>query len=415
MMKFLYSLGIYGYAFLLQLIAPFHKKARLWVDGRKNVWSNLQNAFQNNTDEIIWIHVSSLGEFEQGRPLIEKIKEQTPYYKIVLSFFSPSGYEIRKNYELADFVTYLPIDTAKNAKRFFNIVKPSKVFFVKYDFWYHYLNESNKRNIPTYLISALFRKNQLFFKPYGGFYRKILSFFTTLFVQEQASADLLATIGLKNVIVAGDTRVDRVATLAENVKEIPHISDFKGTELLLVAGSSWQPDEEILVAFFEKYAHLSCKIIFAPHEVHSTHIQSLQKQLSTAQISTICYSKVDKTTNLDDYKALIIDSIGLLSSLYQYADIAYIGGGFGAGIHNTLEPATFGLPVLFGKKYKKFNEAVALAKSKGAFVINNYEDFEKIAQQLIEDKELREESGQVSKNFIAQQKGAVLKIFSDCF
>lgn len=414
-MQFFYTLGIYLFAFLLRCVAPFHKKAKLWVDGRKNVWKFLEESLKGNTDKVIWIHVSSLGEFEQGRPLIEKIKEEHPQYKIVLSFFSPSGYEIRKNYELADVITYLPIDTARNARRFFDIVKPSKVFFVKYDFWYHYLHESHSRGIPTYLISAIFRENQLFFKPYGGFYRKILHFFTTLFVQEQASADLLASIGLKNVVVAGDTRVDRVATLAENVKIIPYISEFKGQELLLVAGSSWQPDEELLIQFFEKFKEIKCKIIFAPHEVHSAHIQSLKKQLDKVNISSVCYSEVSDKTPLENYRALIIDSIGLLSSLYQYADISYIGGGFGTGIHNTLEPATFGLPVIFGKKYKKFNEAVSLVEEKGAFAITEYGDFEKILQQLITDTNFRQQAGQVSKNFITRQKGAVLKVFNGCF
>ncbi len=413
-MQFLYTIGIRCYAFLLRIVAPFHPKAKLWVKGRKNVFQTLEKALSGNIAKIIWMHVSSLGEFEQGRPVIEQIKENYPSYKIVLTFFSPSGYEIRKNYPLADVIVYLPIDTPTNAKRFLDIVKPEKVFFVKYDFWYHYLNEVRKRKIPAYLISALFRKEQLFFKPYGGFYRNILQCFTHIFVQDENSAKLLNDIGYEAVTTCGDTRVDRVATLSEQVKTIAYVEAFKQDDLLLIAGSSWQPDEDILVEYLKKNKD-KLKVVFAPHEVHDAHIQQLEKKLAEADLASVRYSSLTDETLLGTYNALIIDSIGMLSSLYQYADIAYIGGGFGAGIHNTLEPAAFGLPILFGKKYQKFNEAVELVKRKGAFSIANYQDFAEKMQPLVTDIAFRKQAGAISKNFIDKQKGATGTVVSYCF
>ncbi|PVX52318.1 3-deoxy-D-manno-octulosonic-acid transferase [Balneicella halophila] len=415
-MKILYTIGIYLYAFLLKLVSPVHPKAKLWVDGRKGVFQKLENSLKTNQNPVIWMHVSSLGEFEQGRPLIEQIKQKYPEYKIVLTFFSPSGYEIRKDYPLADVVVYLPIDTPRNAKRFLNLVKPKKIFFVKYDFWYHYLSEAHRRNIPTYLISALFRENQLFFKPYGRFYRKILHFFTTMFVQDKNSVELLNSVGYNKAIIAGDTRVDRVADLAEQVQPIPYIDDLKQDALLLIAGSTWQPDEELLLSFFKKYhTSLPVKLIVAPHEIDHAHVEQLSKMFKDASISHIRYSSLSENTKVEDYVALIIDSIGLLSSLYQYGDIAYIGGGFGAGIHNTLEPATFGLPIIFGEKYHKFNEAVSLVALKGAFSINQLSELEEIGKKLLTDSGFREKSGNVAKAFISSQKGAVDIVISYCF
>ncbi len=415
-MQFFYTIGIYFYLFLVRLVSPFHYKARLWLRGRKNVFCELEEAFRNNKKPTIWMHVSSLGEFEQGRPLIEQIKKDYSGYKIVLSFFSPSGYEIRKNYELADTVIYLPIDTAQNAKRFLNIVKPSKIFFVKYDFWYYYLREASVRKIPTYLISALFRKKQLFFKFYGGFYRKMLHFFTIIFVQNQESKDLLETIGYDNAIVAGDTRVDRVATLAEQVEDIPHIARFKGRGELLVAGSTWQPDEEMLVPFLKNHlGELPLKVVIAPHQVEDSRVQQLGRRLNAANISYKYYSTLSEKDAVQDYDVLVIDSIGLLSSLYQYADVAYIGGGFGAGIHNTLEPAAFGVPIIFGKKYEKFTEAVALIEQGGAFSVNNYSECEIILSNLFRNKDYRKEAGDICKAFIDRQKGVVSVVVSHCF
>lgn len=414
-MQFLYTIGIRIFTLLLKLAAPFHTKAKLWVEGRKGVFDTLEKAMKGNTQEVIWMHVSSLGEFEQGRPLIERIKSDFPHYKIVLTFFSPSGYEIRKNYDLADVVVYLPVDIPSNVKRFFDIVKPCKVFFVKYDFWYHYLHEASKRKIPTYLISALFREGQLFFKPYGGFYRRILHFFTTIFVQDLASEKLLKSINYNNVEVSGDTRVDRVAALADKVNPISHIKDFKGEDLLLIAGSTWQVDEELLVQFFQKNRNLSVKAVFAPHEIHQAHIQQLLHRLKAAQLSAVCYSTLSDSAALEQYDVLLIDSIGMLSSLYQYADVAYIGGGFGAGIHNTLEPAAFGVPIIFGGKYQKFNEAVSLVTQRGAFSVKKYPEFEIILEKLVNDSSFRKRAGEESKSFVDRQKGATSMVVSTCF
>lgn len=414
-MQFLYTIGIRIYAFLLRLAARFHIKAKQWVLGRKNVFETLQDALSDNTNEVVWIHVSSLGEFEQGRPLIAQLKEKYPSYKIVLTFFSPSGYEIRKDYPLVDVVVYLPIDTPRNAKRFFDIVKPCKVFFVKYDFWYHYLHEAHNRGIPTYLIAALFRKEQLFFRWYGGFYRKILHFFTAIFTQDDNSAALLSSIGYKETIVCGDTRVDRVATLAEQTQPVLHIEDFKKAKLLLIAGSTWQPDEDLLIRFLKEHNDLSLKMIIAPHEVHRAHIQELIKKVNDRGLSAICYSALSEQKTVPDCDILFIDSIGLLSALYQYGDMAYIGGGFGAGIHNTLEPAAFGLPIIFGEKYQKFNEAVCLVDQKGAFSIKNYEELEKKIEKLVKNTNFRKEAGSVAKTFVFKQKGATDTIVSYCF
>lgn len=415
LMHFLYTIGIRIYAVLLHLAAPFHPKAKLWVTGRKGVFESLEKTLRGNMQQVVWMHVSSLGEFEQGRPLIEKIKEKYSQYKVVLTFFSPSGYEIRKNYPLVDVVVYLPIDTQRNAKRFFDVVQPTKVFFVKYDFWYHYLHEAQKRQVPTYLISALFRKEQLFFKSYGGFYRKILHFFDYIFVQDEKSKVLLQSIDYKKVTVSGDTRVDRVADLAENVRSILGITEFKGNQPLLVAGSTWLPDEELLVKLLQNAQMPSFKVIFAPHEVHNTHILALEKELKGANISSVRYSKLSEGDNISMQSVLIIDSIGLLSALYQYADIAYIGGGFGTGIHNTLEPAAFGLPIIFGKKYQKFYEAVRLIADGGAFSVNNYDELEIIVKKLFVDSEFRKQAEEVSKTFISRQKGATQTVLSHCF
>lgn len=414
MIPFLYTLGIRIYAFLLYMVAPFHPKAKLWVRGRKGVFESLEEALQGNRQPVVWMHVSSLGEFEQGRPLIEKIKEKYPQYKILLTFFSPSGYEIRKNYPLADVVAYLPIDTQRNAKRFFDVVQPAKVFFVKYDFWYHYLNEGHRQKVPTYLISALFRKEQLFFKPYGGFYRKILHFFERIFVQDENSERLLQTIGYNQVTISGDTRVDRVAALAEKVEQVSGIAEFKGEELLLVAGSTWQPDEDLLVKLLQS-SNMSFKMILAPHEVNDAHLKGIEKQLKKGGVSHIRYSKLLKREDFSSARVLIVDCIGLLSALYRYGDVAYIGGGFGAGIHNTLEPAAFGLPIIFGEKYQKFNEAVSLVAKNGAFCINNYQELEIIMKKLFSDSDFRESSGNVSKTFVDRQRGAVDTVLSYCF
>lgn len=405
---FLYNIVLRLYAVAIFLIQPFSSKAKSWYIGRCRIWSRLVETFAENSQKVIWIHVASLGEFEQGRPLIEKIKEQKgDEYKVLLTFFSPSGYEMRKDYPLADSVYYLPLDTARNAKRFLDIVKPSLIYFVKYDYWYHYLHETNKRNIPLYIISSIFRKEQIFFKPYGAFYRKILSFFTKIFVQEQESKSLLQHIGIDSV-VAGDTRVDRVAALARRNHEIPNVLDFKQDELLLIAGSSWEKDEDLFIEYLENHPPLDYKLIIAPHEVHEKRVKQLCEKFKP--FKPLRYSQITEKKELQESKILIIDSVGMLSALYKYGDIAYIGGGFGVGIHNTLEPATFSLPIIFGKKYKKFNEARILLEKGGAFSVSNYAEFEKILDNLLKKETLRIESGTVSRRFIEENQGAVSRI-----
>lgn len=393
------------YGLLIFFMQPFSTKAKSWVQGRVDIWEQLQNALHGNKGKVIWVHVSSLGEFEQGRPLIEEIKERNGNtYQLVLTFFSPSGYELRKDYPLVDFVFYLPLDTAKNASRFLDIVKPEQVYFVKYDYWYHYLYEIYRRGISLYLISAIFRENQLFFKPYGTFFTQMLSFFTMIFVQEERSKELLERLGVKS-IVAGDTRVDRVRDLEENVSEIPYIEDFRGEAILCVAGSTWEKDEEFLQQYVKKNPPKTYKLIIAPHEVHESHIQYILGRF--AAFSPLRYSEVSVSDNLQSSSVLVIDSIGILSALYQYADFAYIGGGFGRGIHNTLEPATFGLPIVFGKKYQKFHEAVTLVNNGGAFSFSHFEQLDEILTRLLQEPHFRKQSGTFARAFIEKNKGAV--------
>jgi 3-deoxy-D-manno-octulosonic-acid transferase len=383
----------------------FNKKAKLWIEGRKNIFEKIKGIdFSNSTN--IWFHVSSLGEFEQGRPLIEEIKQKYPTLKIILTFFSPSGYEIRKNYQLADYIFYLPIDTKKNAKKFIKLINPKFVFWIKYDFWYNYLNQLSKQNVPIYLLSAIFRKNQIFFKKYGKWYKKILFFFDKIFVQNQSSFDILEENGIHNQIVAGDTRLDRVFEISQTAKSFEIVEIFKDDKLTIICGSTWEEDEKIISAFINNSDEY-LKFIIAPHEIHNEHINKIINLLDKKYI---LYSQA-KILNLKDIQVLIIDNIGMLSSLYKYADITYIGGGFGTGIHNTLEPAIWGLPIIFGPKYHKFQEAVDLINLNAAFSISNNLDFEKILNKLINENNYRNECGEISKNYILNNKGATKLIF----
>ncbi len=392
------------------MVSPFNEKARHFVRGRKNWKANLQNQIEEDT-RYIWFHCASLGEFEQGRPVIEEIKKQFPRYKIILTFFSPSGYEIRKNYDGADIVLYLPLDTKSNAHTFIDIVKPEKVFFIKYEFWYFYISELKKQNIPLYIISAIFRDNQLFFKNtiWGKWYRKTLFKVEHFFVQNETSAELLKSIRLNNISVAGDTRFDRVAAIVKAAKKIPVVEKFKGEAQLIIAGSTWKPDEELLIEFINQ--NESIKFIIAPHEVSDVNINRIHQLLKKPAIS---FSKLAET-EIDNYQVLIIDSIGLLSSLYQYGSIAYIGGGFGVGIHNILEAATFGTPIIFGPNYKKFKEAVDLISNGGAFSITNYDELESNFNHLISDKELFNNSSENSKNYVEKNVGSTKFIIKKVF
>lgn len=408
-MTFLYRVGIWLYSVFVQFVSVFSDKARLFVQGRKKWRENLAGKI-DATSKYIWFHCASLGEFEQGRPVIEELKLKFPEYKVVLTFFSPSGYEIRKNYPLADIVSYLPLDTKRNATAFLNIVMPVKVFFVKYEFWYFYISELKRRNIPLYIISAIFRENQQFFKdtPVGKWYRKMLFNVEHFFIQNEKSGELLKTIGISNFTVSGDTRFDRVAAIANSAKEIPIVEKFKGNSMLIIAGSTWKPDEELLAEFINQS---SLKFIIAPHEVSEGNINRIHQLLKKPAIS---FSKVTES-EIDRFQVLIIDSVGLLSSLYRYGNIAYIGGGFGVGIHNILEAATFGLPVIFGPNYKRFKEAVDLTIQGGAVSISNYSELAQALNKLIiSENEIGTASG-ICKNYVAKNVGSTSIIIKKVF
>jgi len=381
-------------------------KAEQWLTGRKDIFDRIRKQLNPN-EKRIWIHAASLGEFEQGRPLIEKIRHQYPEYKIFLTFFSPSGYEIRKNYSGADYIFYLPLDTRKNATRFIDLVNPQQVLFIKYEFWYNYLAELKKRGIPVYLCSAIFRDNQVFFAWYGSWFRSMLSLFTWFFVQNEQSKSKLKSIGFSNATVAGDTRFDRVYAIATQSREIETVKSFVGLRNCLIAGSTWQPDEELLSKYIND-SSLPIIYIIAPHEIDAAHLERLENSI---QKKTILYSEF-KNNPLADYQVLIIDNIGMLSSLYRYGKVAYIGGGFGKGIHNILEAATFGLPVVFGPDYHKFQEALDLVKSGGAFSISDFNNMKSLFDTLFTDRKFLKESGNIAETFVKQNVGATDKIIS---
>ena len=384
-MNFIYQTVIFFYSLFLKIASLFNKKAAQFVKGRKNWYNNLA-AKVDAGSRYIWFHCASLGEFEQGRPLIEKIKKQFPEFRILLTFFSPSGYEIRKNYELADIVAYLPLDTRRNARKFVSLVQPEKAFFIKYEYWYFFMDELKKRGVPLYIVSAIFRENQQFFKKsfLGSWYRKIL-----------LKAD----------------HFDRVAALAKNVKNIPVVEKFKKDAPVLIAGSTWKPDEELLTEFINNHSEM--KLIIAPHEVTESNINRIGQLLKKPHVRL---SRADEK-NVHQCQVLIVDSVGLLSSLYRYGTLAYLGGGFGVGIHNILEAATFGLPVIFGPNYKKFKEAVDLINRGGAFSIQNYSELENILLKMYGNSEQRLASGATSRKYVRKNIGSteliIQKVFND--
>jgi 3-deoxy-D-manno-octulosonic-acid transferase len=405
-MLFLYNIAIRFYYLSILFASLFNKKARFWIRGRKDLFERISSEI-NPDDHMIWFHCSSLGEFEQGRPVIEKIREKLPDRKILLTFFSPSGYEIRKNYTGADYIYYLPSDTRKNAKKLLDLIHPEIVFFVKYEYWYHYLSTLHKHGINTYLISGKFRPDQVFFRRYGKWFRKMLRFFHHFFIQDEDSASLLKSIGINNFTVSGDTRFDRVYAIARKASDFPSIRKITTNHLTLIAGSTWPEDEDILVRFMNENK-TELKYIIVPHEIHERNIRHLQGRI---QMKTIRYSSLDQK-EIHDPDVLIIDTIGILSSIYQYGSIAYIGGGFGKGIHNTLEAAIFGLPVIFGPNYKKFREAAELINHHGGFSINDYQSFSEIVTQLIRNKNLLKTSGENARNYVRSGFGATDKIIN---
>lgn len=409
-MNFIYNLSIFFYTLLIKLTSPFNTKASQIMKGRQRVFAELPNKIKHDWP-IIWIHCASLGEFEQGRPLIETIKKQHQEYQIFLTFFSPSGYEIRKNYELADYIYYLPADTKNNAQKLIELVRPEIVFFVKYEFWFHYIQELKKKNIPLYLVSAIFREDQQFFKntPWGKWYRNMLFGFDHFFVQDEQSVELLGRIGLKNVTKAGDTRFDRVAEISRNGKDISLVEKFKGNHQLVVAGSTWKPDEELLIEYI--HTHPEIKFVIAPHETKRGNVDRLISQLKTP---VICYTEATEETVMNK-QVLLVDTIGLLSSVYRYADLAYIGGGFGVGIHNTLEAAIFGMPIVFGPNYLKFNEATSMVKLGIAYPVNDYPALKTIFDTLLTDTEKRRKITSTCINFTQQNLGATPTIINIVF
>jgi 3-deoxy-D-manno-octulosonic-acid transferase len=407
-MKILYNTGIYIYTALIHVLALFNSKASLWVHGRRGWQTRLREKI-NPDDRKVWIHCSSLGEFEQGRPVIEELKRECPGLKIVLTFFSPSGFEIRKNYSEAHCVEYLPADFPGNARKFINLVRPEFVIFIKYEFWNNYITELSKRKIPLYLVSGIFRPGQHFFKWYGSFFRNILRKFEKIFVQDQLSLNLLEGIGLKNVICAGDTRFDRVVKIAGTAKDIPQIEQFRGGEKLFLAGSSWKKDEEIIAQFINRFPD-RMKWVFAPHEIDKPNIDRLEKLLA---VRTIRFSEFNGEAA--DARVLIIDNIGMLSSAYKYARIAAIGGGFGKGIHNILEPACWKIPVIFGPNYNKFREAVDLISENGAISFDSYENFSEIMNKLISEEGFYLKAADTAGKYIAKNTGATAIILREIF
>ncbi|MDE6779605.1 MAG: 3-deoxy-D-manno-octulosonic acid transferase [Alistipes sp.] len=396
----LYNIGISIYAGAIRLASLWHAKARLWRDGRKGQFDRMREAIRSD-DRIVWVHVASLGEFEQGRPLIEKIRKEHPGYKILLTFFSPSGYEIRKNYAGADYIFYLPIDTPGNARRFLDIVRPEIAIFVKYEFWINHLTELRRRHVRTYIVSAIFRRNSVFFRPYGGLWREALESFETLFVQNEESRGLLAELGCDNVVVAGDTRFDRVAQIAAAVKSIPAVERLRGGGRLFVAGSTWQPDEELLLRLAND--NPGVKFVVAPHEMSEARIEHFAAAVAGGAVR---YTKIDETTDLEHTQVLILDTMGMLSSVYGYATWAYVGGGFGVGIHNTLEAAIFALPIAFGPKYEKFKEARDMVSLGACTPVTDYEGLCAWFGPLRDDAGALARASRAAKDYTTRHIGA---------
>lgn len=400
----IYSLALYLYALAVMLVSPFHKKARLMVKGQRNTFRILKSNICKD-DKYIWFHAASLGEFEQGRPLMERLRIQYPQYKILLTFFSPSGYEVRKNFEGADIVCYLPFDTPGNVRSFIRLARPVMAFFIKYEFWNNYLHACKKRNIPVYSVSSIFRENQIFFRWYGHIYRDVLKCVTYFFLQNEHSRQLLKDIGITNTTVVGDTRFDRVIDIRKQAKSLPLVETFKDGRTVMVAGSSWAPDEDLIISYFNN--HPTMKLILAPHVVNESHLKEIESKLKRPHLR---YSKAEdlKSATAD---CLIIDCYGLLSSIYRYGEVAYVGGGFGVGIHNVPEAAVYGIPVIIGPNNKKFREAQALLEKGGCIEINDEKTYSQAMDRLLADEAFRRKSGQVCHDFIYNNAGASDIIF----
>lgn len=399
----LYNIGVWVASF-------FSKKVRTMWKGEHRTFRVLREKIDPNA-MYIWFHAASLGEFEQGRPIMEAIRREHPGYKILLTFFSPSGYEVRKNYDGADVVVYLPIDTKRNARRFLRLTNPVMAFFIKYEFWSNYLHMLKERHVPTFSVSSIFRPNQIFFRAYGKGYGKVLDCFTHFFVQNEESRDLLKSIGIDCVSVTGDTRFDRVLQIRDAGKSLPIVENFVGGTAeerphVFIAGSSWPPDEDIFIRYFNE--HRDWKLIIAPHVIGDDHMKQI---LGKLERKTVRYTEAT-TENVVGAECLIIDCFGLLSSIYRYADVTYVGGGFGVGIHNVLEAAVWGKPVIFGPNNKNFQEAQGLLKAGGGFEITNYDDFVGVMRKLADDKAL-EQSRERAGGFVESLAGATRQIMKE--
>ncbi len=404
-----YNLSICLLRFTYFLASFFNAKAKLFVDGRKGIYARLKKAFEGTNEKVVWVHCASLGEFEQGRPIMEAMKEKYPDIKILLTFFSPSGYEIRKNYAGADAIFYLPWDTPSNATRFVEIVKPSLAIFVKYEFWYNYSNQLREKSIPLISISCILRPNQIFFKSYGSLFRKTLRNFDYFFVQNKETQELLNTLNIKSTL-AGDTRFDRVMQIVQSSEEISIAKRFKSDQKLLVAGSCWPEDMEVLVPLINENKD-RLKFIIAPHEITEGFISSIEKSF---EVKSVRYSKAAETTS-SDFSVLIIDNIGMLSRLYRYGEFAYVGGAFGAGLHNILEAACYGVPIFFGNKnYKKYQEASDLIMLGGAFEVSGFSELKAKYELMNNMPESFLLACEVTRSYVQENLGATKKIMDYC-
>lgn len=395
-----YDIGLIVYAWVVRLVSFRNPKAKLWVEGRKN-WFRRMTERIDPAARIIWVHVASLGEFEQGRPIIEQLRQSHPEYKILLTFYSPSGFEIRKHYEGADYIFYLPLDTPRNVRRFLDVAHPEIAVFVKYEFWLNMLRELRRRRIRTFIVSAIFRRNSVFFKWYGSWWRQALETFEVLFVQNEESKKLLSGLGFDNVFVAGDTRFDRVAEIARNVKRIDVIERFRGDSRLFVAGSTWGPDEELLIRLMNDNPDV--KFVVAPHEMDEARIGRL---MSETRGGALRFTECSPRTGYGSRQLLVLDTVGLLASVYGYATWGYIGGGFGVGIHNTLEAATFGLPIAFGPNYRKFKEACDLATLGAACPVSDYDALKAWFTPLRDNEDFLQKTSRIAKDYTSRHQGA---------
>ncbi|WP_298287853.1 glycosyltransferase N-terminal domain-containing protein [uncultured Lutibacter sp.] len=407
-MTFLYNIIVLIVSFILKIIALFNQKIALFINGRKETWKKIKEGISEK-DKVIWMHCASLGEFEQGRPILEKLKELHPSKKIVLTFFSPSGYEVRKNYELVDVVCYLPLDSKKNVQKFLDMLNPVLVLFVKYEFWPNYLNELKKRKIKTFLISGIFRKNQLFFKWYGGYLKKALNAFTHFFVQDETSNQLLKSINFNNITVSGDTRFDRVFEITQQNNHLQFIQEFVNNSYTVVAGSTWKDDEDLLVNYINTKASKNEKFIIAPHNINSDAIKELKASIHK---KVVMFSEKERQ-NIAEFQVFIVDTIGILTKIYSCANVAYVGGGFTkSGVHNVLEPATFGIPIVIGPNYFKFNEAKDLIKNEACFVVDNSQKLSVLLNEFFQQKTKREQAGKNALNYVKNKTGATAKILN---